>query len=457
MVYPPSKYVVDMRNTFYFNILTIMILISGGSANAAPRWMSTVCDRLLTVEYPSPRILPAGTPVAPYPEPQQAAPGQRKVVIITSGVGMGHNAAARAIEQAIQGKDPGTLIKTIEIEDLQNPFVTRVEQSTFWAIIKKAPWIYDIAYKRFMNKARKQGLSGVRQNVDQSVLEEFIDREKPDVIVSAHQMTATGLALMRQKGLLKNTRIAFVATDYFVEFLPEVSKALDFTLVPHPMLIPEWLKQGVSPEKVDSTGMPVHPEAFKPVDRAEFLSARNLDPNVTTITLASGGEGVGNYPKIVRSLTEAYSSAGKKLQLVAICGKNEAHVKALNKMKAKLREKGVELTVLGFTKQPEMFGYIKSSDLYITKSGGLSPSEGFAMHKPMILLDVYGGHERVNAKFFESIGVALINRDQGAIGTQVMNLLADSAQKAKMLEAQAEVTKLQNFSKIAAFVVPENK
>jgi UDP-N-acetylglucosamine:LPS N-acetylglucosamine transferase len=341
------------------------------------------------------------------------------------------------------------------------------QNSLFWSVVKRAPSIYDLGYHAIMGLVRLGGMGFMFQNVPRATLEEFVDGEKPDVIISCHQSTAAALALARMEGRLTNARIGFVQTDYFTEFLPDVSRVLDGTFLPHERLEANWRNAGVSAERVTTAGMPVHPSALVSVDRDTFLRAHGLDPAVTTITLSSGGEGVGDFPTMVESLAERYDLPAVdgeptppcRLQIVAVCGKNQEHFRNLRAMEPALIQRGIRLVTLGFTKQDELFGYIRSSDLYITKSGGLSPSEGFSIGStlpgglPMVLLDVYGGHERINASFFEELGVAAISRDSRTLGSLVHQLLSDPARRTTMAEAQREFAGQQHFERIADFVL----
>jgi UDP-N-acetylglucosamine:LPS N-acetylglucosamine transferase len=77
----------------------------------------------------------------------------------------------------------------------------------------------------------------------------------------------------------------------------------------------------------------------------------------------------------------------------------------------------------------------------------------------MILMDSYGGHERINAAFFKKIGAAMINENPMDIGTQAAWLLSDSQRavkrRLKMSLAQRNFTRLQNLAGISDFTFSE--
>lgn len=377
---------------------------------------------------------------------------KKKVIILSSTFGMGHQSTSEGVEKAIKTKYPDAEVKIVNVEALRNPIYNFLETKFFWWMVKNHPRLYDWGFKFAMDRGlNADGLSGAMRHVSARRLRKFLELEDPTLIVTTHHLSTPQLAEALQSAELTRLRkTIFFHTDYFSGYFPRVVEKFDLSVLPHPDLIAEWRGEGAPSERMVATGLPINPEVFRPIDRAEFLRSKNLDPSVFTVTLASGGEGVGDYPTIVKSL--AASAAGRPIQIVAICAKNKLHFENLTKLKLELAGTNVSLTVLGFTKQPEMFGFIKSSNVYITKSGGLSPSEGFAMNKPMILLDVYGGHERENAVFFERQGLALINRDQATIGAQVQHLISNQRLLASMSQAQHDFTELLDMSKIMKVV-----
>src|SRR5262249_41244519 len=81
------------------------------------------------------------------------------------------------------------------------------------------------------------------------------------------------------------------------------------------------------------------------------------------------------------------------------------------------------------------------------------PSESFAINKPTILLDIYGGPERENAIFFEQMKLAEINRDYDQLGSQAKSLLGDPERLRVMSENQLEFKNSLNLKAIADFAL----
>lgn len=375
----------------------------------------------------------------------------KKVVIFYSSIGMGHLSAARAIEQNIKNKDPNAVVELKNIRDFMPKWKNYLDEKLFWLVVKKSPDTFDKMFKSKMSSTQLNHnyFDNISNPYSDSDVLKYLQEVNPSHIIATHYGSAETLIKLRNQGNLKNTPIAWLHTDYFQGYFPRISQHIEKTFLGMSELESQWKSTGLNPSKVATTGLPVNTQVFEPVDRVSFLTEQGLNPNIKTVVIASGGEGVGDFPTIVESMANKIK---EPLQIVAICAKNEEHVKNLTALKEKLPS-NVNLTIHGFVKNDLLLNYVKSSDLYITKSGGLSPTEGFAINKPIVLLDVYGGHERENADLFEKLGLAIVNRNQKNIGSDVYRLLNDQQLQEKMIAEQAKFRNSFNMEAITNFVM----
>ena len=82
--------------------------------------------------------------------------------------------------------------------------------------------------------------------------------------------------------------------------------------------------------------------------------------------------------------------------------------------------------------------FLHSADLLLTKPGGLTTTEAYASHLPMVLLDFIGGYETDNANFFTGIGGAISEKDPKLIVEQAISLLNNPSKLEAMTSALAE-------------------
>lgn len=395
-----------------------------------------------------PPAAPASPPAALPIEPSARS---RKTVIFYSSIGMGHISAARAIERRIKDREPETQVVLKNIRDFMPRWKERIEEAKFWFIVKRFPDLFTRLYKEYARHGDQvDSLAQMDPGYyDQAGVLRFLKDQNPETVLATHYGSAQLLGNLREQGELRDVKLGWLHTDYVSAFFPRISRRIDRTFLPHQDLGRRWVERGVEPDKVAITGMPLNPQLFEPGDRESFLASRGLDPKITTVVLASGAEGVGNFPAIVESVSR---EARGPLQIVAVCSNNRKHARDLARLQSRM-PRDVRLIVKGFLPHEELLNFIKAADVYITKAGGLSPTEGFAINKPMVILDVYGGHEAENAKFFERLGLAVVNRNQEMIGKDVARILQSAELREGMLKSQRKFRDTINIEPIVDFAL----
>jgi 1,2-diacylglycerol 3-beta-galactosyltransferase len=182
---------------------------------------------------------------------------------------------------------------------------------------------------------------------------------------------------------------------------------------------------------VRTSGMVIHPRFYEPI-RLDRLAERvrlGLDPELPTGLILFGGYGSSVMPKIVERLAPF---AGK-LQLIAICGKNEKLRVKMQAMKSP-----VKMFVEGFTK--EVPAYMHMSDFMIGKPGPGSISEALAMKLPVIVEcnSWTLPQERYNATWVREQGVGVVVDSFSDIARAVGELL-EPANFARFRQAAAAI------------------
>ncbi len=392
---------------------------------------------------------------------------KKKIVIFYSSIGAGHISAAKSIEQEIKKEAPQTEVVMKNIRDFMSPAWRNVDEKLFWFIIKNMPETFDNLFHSSQIKGNKiSSLAKLPNDYPEQKVLAYLKEQKADAVIATHYGSAQVLGTLKEHGELKNTKVGWVHTDYFTGYFPRISKRIDKTFLAHPELEKQWLESGVSASTVITTGMPVSVPNSESIGDKSFLETKGLKKNLPTITIASGKEGVGDFAEAIKSIARSYD---EPVQVIAITGTNTKNFAILKKLieekhQANSPIKNVIIKLEGLVKQPELISYVKASDAFITKAGGLSPAESFTIGKPTILMTVIGGHEKENALLFDRLGLAIVNSDIKQIGGQVKTLLSDPEKQAKMLAEQQKFREKLDISKIAQFAldntparqVPEN-
>ncbi len=377
-----------------------------------------------------------------------------KIILFYSSIGQGHISAAHAIEQEILKQAPSTTIIKKDIREFMDPIGKMLDEKLYWFVAKNLPDLFENIFLSMKEQGNRVGsLAWLPNDYPEQKVSEYLASEAPDAIMTTHYGAAQVLGNLREKGLLLGIKIGWLHTDYFEGYFPRISKRIDRTFLAHSALERLWLAAGVFPDLIETTGMPVNIPADCLNTAKACLTQIDLSPTVKTITIASGKEGAGDFSGVVMSLANATE---EPLQIITVCGQNEKQLRALQKIQHKIPE-FVKLKILGFIPQSTLVSFIQASDLFITKAGGLSPSEAFTIGKPTILLNVISGHERENAELFSRLGMAEFNTDIEKIGAQARALLLDQGKQDSMLTAQQEFRANMDTGKIARFLLDPQK
>jgi len=180
-----------------------------------------------------------------------------------------------------------------------------------------------------------------------------------------------------------------------------------------------------------TSGMILRPD-FYVSDNSDPLALRaelGLQPDLPTAIVLFGGHG----SKVMFEITERLDAADISVQLILICGRNEA-------LAAKLRARiwRMPVNVLGFTK--EIHKWMRAADFLIGKPGPGSIAEAMVRKLP-VLIECNSWtlpQERYNAEWVleKRVGIVLKNFKEVAAGVSRMLDPANLAEFRKNVAAQ---------------------
>jgi hypothetical protein len=180
-----------------------------------------------------------------------------------------------------------------------------------------------------------------------------------------------------------------------------------------------------------TSGMILRPDFYIP-DNSDPLALRaelGLQPNLPTAIVLFGGHG----SKVMFDITERLDAAGSPVQLILICGRNEA-------LAAKLRARKwrMPVNVIGFTK--EIHKWMRAADFLIGKPGPGSIAEAMVRKLP-VLIECNSWtlpQERYNAEWVleKRVGIVLKSFKEVAEGVRQMLEPATLAEFRKNVAAQ---------------------
>src|ERR1051325_5623741 len=170
------------------------------------------------------------------------------------------------------------------------------------------------------------------------------------------------------------------------------------------------------------TGIPIDPVFAKKKNKLEMRQKHGLDNERITILLSAGGFGVGSVEPLITSL----KAIEHKVQVVAICGRNEELRKRLLNSANKLAAAGnLLIHPVGYTQ--EMDEYMSASDIVLGKPGGLTTSEGLAKGLAFVVVNPIPGQEERNSDHLLEAGVAIRCNNLPALAYKIDRLVEDAA------------------------------
>lgn len=227
-------------------------------------------------------------------------------------------------------------------------------------------------------------------------LQKLFEKERPDVVFMPHIFPAEIITNMKNRGMAV-PKTVFIATDYTcIPFTEETD--CDAFVIPSNKLTAEFLRRGIPRDKLYPLGIPVSLSFSEPSTREKAAEITGLDKNKRYILISGGSMGAGKLVLAIKLLYDRYKN-DKKIGLVVICGSNKW---LYNRLAGRYPDK---ITAVRFT--DKMASYIRMAEVFITKPGGLSATEGAVLGVPMVHIMSIPGCETLNMRFFAQHGMSV--------------------------------------------------
>ena len=338
---------------------------------------------------------------------------QKRVCILTLGVGAGHLRASETVQRALYDSADPVEAKVIDVLESARRWFHLLYVDSYWWMLRNAPWLWRRVFER---RQRKQHRSTAPDWVFRlgcgAVLQHF-KNYAPQLVIVTEIGAAEIAALARREGWF-NAPILAVQTDFHTE-PPWVQSEIDVYCVASEEARAQLIGWGVLPNRVLFCGIPVDPAFALPYDKNELKQALGLDVRRPVVLVMGGGNGPVPLDEIISSL----ELCNAPMQVLAVTGHDRFLRQRMELMRGRL---ALDLRLYGWTENvPELMAV---SDLLITKPGGLTAAEALAAGLPMILTHPIPGPEERHVRFLGQNGVALHAKSLNDIPLLASRLLA---------------------------------
>ncbi|MDW5472141.1 diglucosyl diacylglycerol synthase [Staphylococcus equorum] len=346
----------------------------------------------------------------------------KKILILTGSFGNGHLQVTQSVVNQFNEMNLDNL--TVIEHDLfleAHPILTSICKKWYINSFK----YFRNMYKAFYYSRPDQLDKCFYKYYGLNKLINLLLKEKPDLILLTFP-TPVMSVLTEQFDM--NIPIATVMTDYRMQKNWITPHSQRYYLATED-LKDEFASIGIPKSQIKVTGIPIADKFEEDIDKTSWLRQNNLASDKPTILMSAGAFGVSKgFDQMIQEILNRSPHS----QVVMICGKNKELKRTLS---AQFKNYD-NVLIVGYTKH--MNEWMASSQLMITKPGGITISEALTRQTPMIFLNPAPGQELENANYFEEKGFGLIADTPEEAIQQVATLTNTPSKIAEMTQSMNE-------------------
>lgn len=355
----------------------------------------------------------------------------KTIVILSVSAGAGHLRAAESLRKTAEEKFPELRVLHLDAMEYAPRLFRKIYADSYIKVIDSSPALWGFLYQR-TDKVEKENspLKKIRyavQRLNTRKLFDKIEEINPVAVICTHFLPAELLSEKKEFTF----PVWVVVTDFDIHSL-WIQPNMSGYFAASDEVAWRMKDKGISQGSIHVTGIPIMPAFGREFSRSECAKELGISPDKTTILLMSGGLGVGG----INPIAERLLKIDYDFQLFALAGKNEGLLEDLKELEKKYPGK---LKPMGFTTTIEK--NMASSDLAVTKPGGLTASECLAMGLPMILISPIPGQEERNADYLMENGAAVKAHDAAALEFKLKELLKNPSAICEMSKAAQRISR----------------
>jgi processive 1,2-diacylglycerol beta-glucosyltransferase len=345
------------------------------------------------------------------------------VLILSAGVGRGHDAAAENLREELLGARPGLRVNLGNgLGSARGAGRLFLERFSRWQLIH-CPRMYSLLYLLGIRWAPGRWLgSRLLYLSSRRRLRTILGEHRPEVLVCTYPGVTSALAMMRARGEL-DVPLCSVITDL---------ASLHFWS--HPGVDLHLLSYGESQAEVSriapgSRALVVRPPLgsshWLPREHATACVNLSLDPATPLVVISGGGWGIGDISGAVSAALEL-----EEVQVIAVCGDNGDASSAL-----RARFAGEpRVRVLDFSRQ--MPDLLTAASVLVHCTGGMTCLEAAVHGCPVIAYGLCVGHIAYNTSAMVDLGLVEQAEDLGQLGRVLRETIARPRRQASPIRAR---------------------
>jgi processive 1,2-diacylglycerol beta-glucosyltransferase len=360
----------------------------------------------------------------------------KKVLILTTSTGQGHNQAATSVAKSFE--NAGYEITKLDFLAKNNKLLNDIIVVGYEISASKFPKTYGLIYNltnsKYINKLLKYPFYLARKKVAK-----LIKEIKPDVIVASHSFSISVISDLKKNGL--KAPFILIVTDFKAHYL-YVDSYVDAYITGSNYTKQSLIERNINPNKIYPIGIPIRSNFYTEVTTADTLK----NDEYFNLLLMGGSLGLNSIFLVLKELLKN----SNKLRIIVVCGKNDNLKNNLLKYCKDNEFDNKKLHILGFTKDiPYLMDYC---DVIVSKPGGLTVTESIVKNIPLVIPFAIPGQEIENIDFLISEGYSVYVNDINKLNDTINHLIENPDELSKMkfklknLSSTYSLTKIVNIA-----------
>lgn len=353
------------------------------------------------------------------------------VLILSCNTGGGHNSCAKAIASELQARGHSCAVD--DALQFVSKGTSRFVSNWHVRFYRYFPKLYNKGYQY----AEEHPASFDDSSAAYRILRRGCNRLRAsiraggyDAVICVHLFPALMLTVIQKQSPLP-IRTVFVATDYTAS--PSCDRIdLDYCVIPDVSLTDTFVRCGVRRETIVPCGIPIRQELYSSLPMDEAKRAAGIDPAHRHLFVMTGSMGCGPMEEIAELLAMRLPLS---YDVSIACSSNRKLIRRLQRQ----FEDHPNIHIRGYIS--DMSAMLDSTDLFLTKPGGISTTEAMVKGVPMVLVNVVGGCETPNLAFFVSHGGAVTADTPQELAALCDQLLRSDERREQMRHALAGMHK----------------
>jgi processive 1,2-diacylglycerol beta-glucosyltransferase len=368
-----------------------------------------------------------------------------RIAVLHASSGSGHMAAARALAAAMVELAPGATVREVDTLVFASRLYRDTYAKSYNTMAARAPALWGVLYRSWAGARVNRTTAPARLAMDRLNLRRLVrvvGEQHADAVVCTHFLPVEALSPVRGHGKLRGPLFC-VITDFTAHpfwAFPHV----DRYFVASDVVAGELAAHGVERDRIEVTGIPIHPRFAHHIGQAEARDRLGVHPGRPMVLVMGGGAGVGP----LADLAERLAAVRQSPQVVVMCGMNARLRSRVGALPAALSGR---VRPIGFSGDVDV--WLEACDVLVGKAGGLTCSEALVKRTPMVVFKPTPGQEDKNAEYLVAAGAARHADSVDEVAETVEGWLSHPHELEQVREAAGRIARPQAAETIARRVL----